>query len=68
LLGCANGGLGLYHVRPGGLEAGLNLGGGLRHPVNRRFAVEGTYNFHWAFTASPSKRYSQLQGGLVVSF
>jgi photosystem II stability/assembly factor-like uncharacterized protein len=64
----ANGGLGLYHFRPGGFEAGLNVGAGLRRPIDRRFAVEATYNFNWAFTASPSKRYSQLQGGLVVSF
>jgi hypothetical protein len=68
LLGFFNGGAGLYHFRPGGLEAGLNVGGGLRFPIDRRFAVEGTYNFHWVFTASPSKRYSQLQGGLIVSF
>lgn len=64
----ANGGFGLYHFKPGGFEAGLNLGAGLRRPLNRRFAIEGTYNFQWAFTASPSRRYSQVQGGLVVSF
>ena len=64
----ANAGLGLYHFSPGSFEAGLNLGGGLRRPISPRFAIEATYNFHWAFTASPSRRYSQLQGGLVVAF
>lgn len=63
-----NGGLGLYDFSPGSVEGGLNLGGGLRRPVNRQFAVEATYNFNWAFTASPSHRFSQLQGGLIVSF
>ncbi|MCL4814323.1 MAG: choice-of-anchor D domain-containing protein, partial [Vicinamibacteraceae bacterium] len=64
----ANGGLGLYHFKPGDFEAGLNLGAGLRRPLNPRFAIEGTYNFQWAFTPSPTRRYSQVQGGLVVSF
>ena len=64
----ANAGLGLYHFNPGDFEAGLNLGAGLRRPLNPRFAIEATYNFHWAFTASPSKQYSQVQGGLLVSF
>jgi hypothetical protein len=64
----ANGGLGLYHFGPGSFEAGLDIGGGLRRPISPRFAVEATYNFQWAFTASPNRRYSQLQGGLVVAF
>ena len=63
-----NGGLGLYQFRPGGFEAGLNLGAGLRHPLGRRYAIEATYNFNWAFTASPGQKYSQVQIGLVVSF
>jgi hypothetical protein len=63
-----NGGLGLYHFNPGDVEAGLNLGGGVQRPLGHRFALEGTYDFHWAFTASPTRRYSQVQGGLVVSF
>ncbi|MEO7855289.1 MAG: hypothetical protein ABIR94_24005, partial [Rubrivivax sp.] len=49
VLGFVNAGAGLYHFRPGGFDAGLNLGGGLRYPFDRRFAAEGTYNFHWVF-------------------
>jgi hypothetical protein len=37
-------------------------------PINRRFAVEGTYNFTTAVTATPSRRYSLIQGGLLVYF
>jgi photosystem II stability/assembly factor-like uncharacterized protein len=63
-----NGGLGLYHFEAGDFEAGLDLGVGLRRRLDRRFAIEATYAFSWAFTASPTVRYSQVQGGLVVSF
>ncbi len=63
-----NGGLGLYHLDPGDLEGGGNLGLGLNVPVGRRFAFEVTYNYHSVFTASPSLEFGQLQGGLLVSF
>jgi len=63
-----NGGGGMYHFNPGDFEAGFNVGAGLNIPVGRRFQIEGTYNFHLAFTASPTLRFSQIQGGLLVSF
>lgn len=63
-----NGGLGMYHFDPGNFEFGGNLGAGLNVPLGSRFQIEGTYNHHWAFTASPVLRYSQIQGGLLVSF
>jgi hypothetical protein len=63
-----NGGLGLYHFNPGSFEGGGNLGVGLNLPVGQRFAVEATYNYHWAFTASPTLAFSQVQLGLLVSF
>ena len=63
-----NGGMGMYHFNPGDFEAGLNVGAGLNIPVGPRFQIEGTYNFHWAFTASPTLRFSQIQAGLLVSF
>jgi hypothetical protein len=63
-----NGGLGLYHFDPGNFEAGGNLGVGVNIPVGVRFALEGTYNYHAAFTASPVVKYSQFQLGLLVSF
>jgi hypothetical protein len=63
-----NGGFGMYHFSPGDFEAGGNLGAGLNIPVGRRFQIEGTYNHHWALTASPVLRFSQIQGGLLVSF
>jgi hypothetical protein len=63
-----NGGLGLYHFTPGDFEGGGNLGIGLNVPVGPRFALEGTYNYHSAFTASPKLNFSQLQLGLLISF
>ena len=63
-----NGGLGLYHFNPGDFAGGGNLGIGLNLPVGRRFAIEATYNYHWAFTSSPSLDFSQVQLGLLVSF
>jgi hypothetical protein len=62
-----NGGLGLYHFDSGNFEAGGNLGAGINIPVGHRFALEGTYNYHAAFTASPVVKYSQFQLGLLVS-
>lgn len=63
-----NGGGGMYHFDPGDFEGGGNLGFGVNVPVGRRFQIEGTYNHHWAFTASPVFRFSQIQAGLLVSF
>jgi len=63
-----NGGAGLYHFDPGDAEFGFNLGAGVQLPIRPRFAVEGTYNYHHALTASPNRRYSQVQGGLVIFF
>jgi opacity protein-like surface antigen len=63
-----NGGAGLYHFDPGDAEFGFNVGGGVHVPVKPRFAVEATYNYHHALTASPNRRYSQVQGGVVVMF
>ena len=63
-----NGGFGLYHFNPGDFEGGGNLGLGLNVPLGRRFALEATYNHHWAFTASPVLRFSQVQAGLLISF
>ncbi|HEY0558302.1 MAG TPA: choice-of-anchor D domain-containing protein [Thermoanaerobaculia bacterium] len=63
-----NGGVGLYHFNPGDFEAGGNLGLGLNVPLGRRFALEATYNHHWALTASPVLRFSQVQAGLLISF
>jgi hypothetical protein len=63
-----NGSLGIYHFDPGNFEAGGNIGAGVNIPVGHRFALEGTYNYHAAFTASPVVKYSQFQLGLLVSF
>ncbi|MFL6260573.1 MAG: choice-of-anchor D domain-containing protein [Thermoanaerobaculia bacterium] len=63
-----NGGLGLYHFNPGRFEGGGDLGLGLNVPVGHRFALELTYNHDWAFTASPTLHFSQVQLGLLVSF
>jgi hypothetical protein len=63
-----NGGLGLYHFNPGDFEGGGNLGLGLNVPVGHRFSLELTYNYDWAFTASPELKFSQVQLGLLVSF
>jgi hypothetical protein len=63
-----NGGLGLYHFNPGDFEGGGNLGLGLNVPVGHRFALELTYNYDSAFTASPNLEFSQVQLGLLVSF
>jgi hypothetical protein len=63
-----NGGVGAYHFDPGQFEAGGNLGLGLNVPAGPRFAIEATYNYHWAFTASPTLRFSQIQAGLLISF
>lgn len=63
-----NGGLGLYHFDPGDFEGGGNLGLGLNVPVSRRFAFEATFNYHWAFTASPTLEFGQIQAGFLVSF
>jgi hypothetical protein len=64
----ANGGAGVFQFDPGGGEFGFNIGAGVQVPINRRFAVEGTYNFTTAVTATPSRRYSLIQGGLLVYF
>lgn len=64
----ANGGLGLYQFDPGDLELGANLGLGIRIPINPRFGLEATYNYHNAFTASPDLKFDQIQLGLLISF
>ena len=63
-----NGGPHLYHFDPGTFEGGANLGLGLQVPAGPRFAVEATYNYHWALTASPDLEVSELQLGTLVSF
>ncbi len=63
-----NGGFGLYHFDPGELDFGGNVGLGLDVPIDSEIAIEATYNFHSAFTASPIQRFSQFQLGLVLSF
>lgn len=63
-----NGGLGAYHFDPGDFEAGADLGLGLNVPAGARFAIEATYDYHWAFTASPTLRMSQVQIGVLASF
>ncbi|MGB5987881.1 MAG: choice-of-anchor D domain-containing protein [Desulfobacterales bacterium] len=63
-----NGGGNLYHFDPGDFEAGVNFGLGLNLPLSQRFGLEATYNYHWAFTASPDLKYSQYQLGLLISF
>lgn len=63
-----NGGLGVYHFDPGDFEGGGNLGLGLEVPVGPIFAFEATYNHHWAFTASPTLKFSQFQLGFLTSF
>ena len=63
-----NGGLGVYHFDPGAFEGGGNLGLGLNVPLGQRFALEATYNYHSAFTASPDLEYDQVQLGILVSF
>ena len=63
-----NGGGGLYHFTPGAREAGFNLGAGINIPVKPRFALEGSYNYHQAFTASPDLKFSQFQVGLLATF
>lgn len=65
----ANGGIGAYYFDPpGDLEAGANLGLGLNRPLAPPWQIELTYNHHWAFTASPTLRYSQIQIGLLYGF
>jgi hypothetical protein len=63
-----NGGLGLYHFKPGDFKGGADLGLGLNVPLGHRFALELTYNYDWAFIPTPSLDFSQLQLGLLVSF
>lgn len=63
-----NAGLGMYHFDPGSVEGGINLGVGLNIPLNPRFALEATYNYHTTLTTSPTLRFSQFQLGLLVSF
>jgi opacity protein-like surface antigen len=63
-----NGGAGLYQFDPGDAEFGFNIGAGVQIPLNRRFAVEGTYNYNHALTASPNRRFSQIQGGVLIYF
>ena len=63
-----NGGGGLFHFDPGDAEFGFDLGAGLHILLNRRFAIEATYNYNHALTASPNRRFSQIQGGLVIFF
>jgi hypothetical protein len=63
-----NAGLGMYHFDPGKVEGGINLGVGLNIPIDSRFALEATYNYHTTFTASPNLRFGQFQLGLLVSF
>jgi len=50
------------------VAGGGNLGLGLQVPAGPRFAFELAYNYHAAFTSSPTQRFSQLQLGLLTSF
>jgi len=63
-----NAGLGLYHFEPGSFEGGGNLGAGVNFPIGPRFALEATYNYHSAFTATPNLKFDQVQLGLLISF
>ena len=63
-----NGGAGLFHFDPGDAEFGFNIGAGVNVRLNHRFGIEGTYNYNHALTASPSRRFSALQGGLLIFF
>jgi hypothetical protein len=63
-----NGGLGGYAFDPGDVEGGANLGIGLNKPINPNVQLELTYNYHWAFTASPALRFSQVQAGVLFRF
>lgn len=63
-----NGGPHVYDFDPGSTEGGANLGLGLRVPAGPTMAIEATYNYHWAVTASPSLELSEIQVGLLVSF
>lgn len=63
-----DGGPRAYHFDPGDLEAGLGLGLGLAFPAGSRFTLELSYDYDWAFTATPDLRFSELTAGLLVSF
>lgn len=64
----ANAGVGAYNFNPGNFEGGANLGIGLNKPINPTLQLELTYNYHWAFTSSPTLRFSQLQFGVLWGF
>jgi len=63
-----NAGPGIYHFDPGNVEGGANAGLGLFAPLGSRFALEATYDYHSAFTASPNLEFSQVQLGLMIAF
>jgi hypothetical protein len=63
-----NGGIGAYHFDPGKYEGGANLGLGFQIPAGSRLVLELTYNHHWALTASPTLRFSEVQAGLLIPF
>ncbi len=63
-----NGGPDLYHFEPGDVQFGFNVGLGVRVPINKLFAVEATYNYHNAFTASPLLHFDLFQVGFLTSF
>jgi photosystem II stability/assembly factor-like uncharacterized protein len=58
----------LQHFNPGDFKAGADLGLGLAVPLGRRFSLEATYRYRWTFSASPSREYSQLLAGFLISF
>ena len=50
------------------MEGGANAGLGVFAPLGSRFALEATYDYHSAFTASPNLEFSQVQLGLMIAF
>jgi hypothetical protein len=58
----------VHHFRPGDFELGADLALDVDYFFGRRFALEAQYRYRWAFTASPDAKYSQILGGLMISF
>jgi subtilisin family serine protease len=63
-----NGGVGLYYIDAINLEGGFNLGVGLGFPIQPNLDLEGTFNYHSTFTASPDLKFGKVQIGLIWWF